>query len=114
MHMPRQEGGGDLFSKLGGELLRAHDEHKGDETDFSGTGQVPPNMKGIAQLKGVKFELIPAGKENAGNFRFHAFGIIQSPVMATTYDLANQVTGQTKVQGLRTSLFETLCNTPKA
>lgn len=95
--------------KLGNELVKAHEEHKADETNFGQT-ELPPGIEnGIFQLSSCKFELIKPGKENAGYPYFYAAGIVVQPIDFT--DAEGQVH---HVEGQRTSQMETICPTPNS
>lgn len=92
-----------IMQKLGQRLLKAHEEHKADETVYSGGGELPAGLNAIAQLVECKLDRIKPGKDNAGEYFWYAAGVVVSPV---------EFAGM-KVQGLRTSIMEMLCDTPK-
>ncbi len=94
---------GGLLGKLGNQLKTAHEQHKNDETTYSGFGELPAGIEnGIAQLVDCKFTQIAEGKENAGQYMFYAAGVVVVP---------DEVEG-IPVKGLRTQISEVLFETP--
>lgn len=94
-----------LLAKLGEAGKKGFTAHKGDETTFSGGGDLPAGIEGgVARLSECGFKQIAAGKQNAGEFMFWAVGIVVAP---KTFQGLH-------VEGGRTTVMETMCATPKA
>jgi hypothetical protein len=102
--MPPQTGKSGLSAKLGDRLRKAHEAHKGDETEFSNFGELPAGIEnGIAQLVDVKFAEYKTG-DLKGQYFFMARGVAKFP---------EELNGQ-KVAGLYTQIGpEPLCDTPQ-
>lgn len=102
--MPPQTGKSGLSAKLGDRLRKAHEAHKGDETEFSNFGELPAGIEnGIAQLVDVKFAEYKTG-DLKGQYFFMARGVAKFP---------EELAGQ-KVAGLYTQIGpEPLCDTPQ-
>lgn len=101
--MPVQKSQSSLLGKLGDKLKRAHEEHKNADTVYSEFGALPAGINGgIAQLVECKFKEIPQGKDNAGQFKFYAAGIVKSP----------EEHDGIQIKGLRTQLSEPMFDTP--
>lgn len=100
--MPGKQVRSELFKKLGTRLQKAHELHKGDETEFSSFGELPPGIKmGIAQLVECKFDVYKKG-DFVGEYFFHAAGTVHIPLYHDGI----------KTEGGRTSITEPLCDTP--
>lgn len=113
--MAKQVTKGGLFSKLGNRLQKAHEEHKNDETKFGGGGNLPPGIEfGIAQLNEVVFGTVEQGKQNAGEIYFRASGIVVSPKQHTFQLLPTDKPQTVTIEGMRTGIFEMVCDTTKA
>lgn len=92
-----------FFEKYQKELEKGHEQHKNDETDYGGGGDLPQGINnGIAQLVECKFDTYKSGKYE-GEYYFLAAGVVQRPV---------SVKGFGKVAGLRTQIMEPMCETP--
>lgn len=103
--MAKATGQSAFFNKHRNALLKAHEEHKGDETTFSIGGDLPDGISGgVAQLIECKIKEIEKGKKNAGEYVFYAAGIVVSP---------KEFKGQ-RIEGMRTSIVEMLCDTPQS
>ena len=102
--MPAQPGGmGGMFKKLGGKLLQAHQQAKGETT--TPNAELPSGIEnGIAQIVECKFDQVKVGKENAGEWFFYAAASVKKP---------EYFEGQ-KTLGGRTSIMTLLCDTPKS
>ena len=102
--MPPQTGKSGLSAKLGDRLRKAHEAHKGDETEFSNFGELPAGIEnGIAQLVDVKFAEYKTG-DLKGQYFFMARGVAKFP---------EELNGS-KVAGLYTQIGpEPLCDTPQ-
>ena len=88
------------LKKKGGD--KAFDAHKADETVFSSGGNLPPGIEGgVAQLVDCKFDVFKKGKTE-GEYFFFASGVVKEP---------KQHNG-VRVEGLRTSIIEPMCDTP--
>jgi hypothetical protein len=101
--MPVQHATGGLVGKLGMQLKTAFEAHKNDEITLMGGGDLPPINGGVAQLVECKFDVIKEGKEGAGNYFFFARGIVIEP---------KEVPGFGSVEGMGTSIIETIADTP--
>jgi hypothetical protein len=100
--MPGKQVRSELFKKLGTRLQKAHELHKGDETEFSQFGELPPGINGgIAQLVDCKFDTYKKG-DLSGNYFFYAAGTVHLPLDHEGI----------RTEGLRTSIMEPLCDTP--
>lgn len=100
---------GNLFAKLGNQLSVAHEQHKGDETDYGSGGELPAGIElGVAKLTECKFDVYKTG-DNKGKYFFYAAGIVVGPKTFVLEDGR-----EVKVEGLRTSIMEALCDTPKS
>lgn len=101
--MPVQKGKSSLLAKYGDKLRKAHEAHKGDETEYSSFGELPPGIEnGIAQLVLCEFKPFKTGKQT-GEYYFMAQGVAISP---------DEHDGR-KVAGMRTQIGpEPLCDTP--
>lgn len=99
--MAKQTAQSSLLAKLGDRGRRAFDKHKGDETVFSGAGDLPAGIEGgIARLVDCKFDVYKKG-DTEGELYFYAAGVVVSP----------RVHGDVRIEGLRTSIMEPLCET---
>jgi hypothetical protein len=98
---------GGLLAKLGPALQKAHEAHKADETDLGSFGDLPAGIEnGIAQLVECKFDTYKKG-DLTGQYFFYAAGVVVAP---TEFRDKDGVTH--KIEGLRTSITEPLCDTP--
>lgn len=98
---------GVLFSKLGASLQQSYEAHKADETDYGSGGELPAGIElGVAKLTDCKFDTYKTGKLQ-GKFYFYAAGIVVEPKTHTLE--GGRVV---RVEGLRTSIMEPLCDTP--
>jgi len=101
--MPKKTNQGSLASKLGKSGRKAFDAHKTDDTNFGAGGDLPAGIEGgIARLVDCKFDKYKRG-ENEGEFFFYAAGVIVEP---------KEHSG-VRIEGLRTSIMEPLCDTPR-
>ena len=93
-----------LAAKLGESGREAFETHKGDETVYSGGGELPAGIEGgIAQLVDCKFGVYEKG-DNKGQYYFYASGVVLEP----------KTHGGVRVEGMRTKLGpEPLCDTPQ-
>ena len=105
--MPAQVQKSGLVAKLGAKLDAAVKAHANDEIKGGGFGQtLPPGIRnGRAKLTDVKFELIPPGKANAGEYRFVAQAVALEPA---TFSANGH---EEKIAGRQLWLFEPLCDT---
>lgn len=95
--------GGLLAQKLGDRLHTAAAVHQHDEVEYSQFGELPGGIDGgIAQLIDCKFDRVKPGKTNAGEIYFYAAGVVKSPIEH----------GGQRIEGLRTSITEMVCDTP--
>ena len=110
--MPAVKGKSLLISKLGKAFIEAHEQHRGDETEFSQFGELPPGIEnGIAQLVDCKFDTYKKG-DMEGNLYFYAAGVVVSPSEVTIRNSPTDKGQNIPVRGLRTSIMEPLCDTP--
>lgn len=99
--MAMNSGKSEFFNKLAGDLKKAHEAHKKDETKFSNFGELPGGITGgVAQLVEIKVDKYKEG-DNKGQYYFLAAGIVKTP----------EVVGDVRVKGLRTQIMEPLCAT---
>lgn len=105
--MPAKSGG---KSKLAGLLSKAgFKDRKTEETVMPGGGDLPAGIENaVAQLVECKFGEYKSG-ELEGELFWHAAGVIVSPEFFTD-DQGNKI----PIKGLRTSITEPLCDTPKS
>lgn len=99
--------GSGLLAKLGAAGAKAFNNHKTDETEFGGGGNLPPGINnGIAQLTSCKFAKYKddvSNKALKGQYYFMAMGTVISP---------DRHEGR-RVAGLTTKIGpEPLCETP--
>jgi hypothetical protein len=100
--MPAKKTKSGLLARLGDRLRKAHEEHKADETEYSNFGELPAGIEGgVAQLVDCKFDQYKSG-DNEGETYFYAAGVVVQPI---EHD-------GVRVQGLRTSIMEPMCDTP--
>ena len=100
--MPKKTTNSGLLKKMGSRGQKAFDAHKGDDTKFSAAGELPAGIEGgIAKLVDCKISKYEKGDQK-GELFFYAAGIIVSPVEHNSQ----------RVEGLRTSIMEPLCETP--
>lgn len=100
--MPKNKQRSELFKKYGPRLEKAHELHKGDETEYSQFGELPPGINGgIAQLVDCRFGQYAKG-DLTGEYFFYAAGTVHSPIEHEGV----------RTEGLRTSITEPLCDTP--
>lgn len=91
-----------MFGKNYDRVRKATLEHRGDETNFGAGGDLPAGIEGgVAQLVDCKFDVYKKG-DNSGEPFFYAAGIVKFP----------KVHDGTRVEGLRTSIMEPICDTP--
>lgn len=97
----RQSG---LVGHLGSRGQAAYEKHKDDEVVYSRGGDLPAGVVGVAQLVDVHFGTYGKETNHAGDYFFYAAGVVVSP----------ETHGGLRVQGLRTSHTEALCDTPES
>ena len=104
--MAKKTAAGSLKSKLGSRGQKSFDAVKGNETRYSSAGELPPGIEGgIAELVECKFDTYSKGDQQ-GEYYFRAAGIVRSPKSII-------VDGNTVVvEGLQTSIQESVCETP--
>lgn len=101
--MPRQTKKSGLFGKLGKRGREAFDSHKADTTSYGAGGDLPPGIEGgIAQLVDCRFDVYKKGEGLKGEYFFYAAGIVKSP----------KDHNGVRIEGLRTSIMEPVCDTP--
>ena len=88
------------------DLKKAHSGHKGDKTEYSGGGDLPPIEHGIAKLINIKVDVYKDGKLKGKPF-FSATGIVLSPATTKYKDM------DVPVAGKRTRIQEPICDTPE-
>lgn len=94
---------GGLAAKVGVAGKKAVKQHRTDDTNFGGGGDLPPGIEGgIAQLTSCYFSQYKDGTDNAGEYFWRASGVVMEPT----------VHGNVRVQGLYTSMMEPMCDTP--
>lgn len=92
-----------LLSKLGGDLIKAHESVKNDPADY-GNIELPSGIRnGTAKLVDCRITEIEAGKPDGGKCLFMARGSVVDPV---------EFNG-TVIKGLFTTIMEPLFETPK-
>lgn len=90
------------MTKVGSKVTTTHEEHKTDEADYGSAGELPEGIEGgIARLVDCKFDTYKSGN-NEGEYFFYAAAIVQSP----------KEHNGIRIEGLRTSIMEPLCETP--
>lgn len=96
--MPKQTSKSSLSAKLGQKGAKAVEAHKDDDVKFSGGGQLPAGVTGIAKVKVCKFDTYEKG-EFVGEYYYMASAIVMEPK---------------EFRGMRTSIGpEPMCATPK-
>lgn len=106
--MPVAKSKSALVAKLGDKIRKAHEAHKGDETEYSSFGELPAGIEGgIAQLVDCKFDVVKEGKDNAGEYYFYAAGTVMEPK-----EFTDSEGNLHRVEGLRTSITEPIYDTP--
>jgi outer membrane biosynthesis protein TonB len=102
--MPPMQKKGSFVAKLGNKLFQAHEQHKNDETEYSGFGSLPGGINnGVAQLIECSIEQIErADSKNKGEYYFRAVGTVILPRDHEGVPIA----------GLRTQLMENIFETP--
>jgi hypothetical protein len=110
--MVAQRGTSSIMNKLGEAFRKAWNAHKDDDVEYSSFGELPPGINGgVAQLVECKIDLYKEG-QNQGEPYFYAAGVVVMPV-EHTYRYPSDAPAQTvRVEGLRTSIMEALCETP--
>lgn len=99
--MPRKKATTGIAARLGSAGQEAFDAHKEDETDFGAGGDLPAGIEGgVAQLVDCKFDVYKKG-DMEDEYYFYAAGVVVSPT---------EFEGQ-KIEGLRTSIMEPICDT---
>jgi hypothetical protein len=103
--MPKKKAEGGLLAKYSDKLRTAFEAHKGDETEFSSFGDLPPGItNGVAQVVTCKFDQYKSGEGLIGEYYFQAEAIVVSP----------RKHAGIRVAGKRTRIGpEPLCNTPQ-
>lgn len=103
--MPVNKSPGSVLSKIHNQLVKAHEAHKDDETEYSNFGDLPPGIEdGVAQLVTCKFDVFKEGTQMAGYPYFFADATVIEP----------ETLDGKKVAGRRTKIGpEPLCDTPK-
>lgn len=111
--MAKQVQKGSILAKFNSRLRGAFESRKGDETEFSNFGELPPSIEnGIAKLVLCKIDLYKEGDFKDEPY-FMAQGVVLSPSQAMSYDVTGEPTGMVPVAGLRTQIGpEPLCDTP--
>jgi len=100
--MARRVSKSSLFGKYADRVRKATIEHRTDETNFGSGGDLPAGIEGgVAQLVDCKFDTYKRG-DNTGETYFYAAGIVKEP----------KVHDGMRVEGLRTSIMEPICDTP--
>jgi len=100
--MAKQRSKSKLLSKLGEAGRKAFDAHKNDETNYGAGGDLPAGIEGgIARLVECKFDTYKSG-DFEGEPYFYAAGVVVEP----------KVFDGIRIEGLRTSIMEPLCDTP--
>lgn len=103
--MPPQVVKTSLMQKLGAKAMaEAHEAYKAAPPPSANMDAPAGIDNGIAQLRGCGFTTIGQGKTNAGAVLFTAYGVIVQPTHHDTIPVA----------GLRTTIMETVANTPQA
>lgn len=102
--MPVQKAKSALAAKLGGRLAKAHEASKDKEVKYSEFGDLPEGIDGgIAQLVDCKFDTYKKDNDpNKGQYFFYAAGVVKSPTEHNGI----------RIEGLRTSITEPMCDTP--
>lgn len=96
-----------LAASLGAAGQQAHEASKSEETRYSAGGDCPAGVdNGVAQLVECKFSQYKEGKMK-GSWFFYAAGVVIAPRLMQD-ELGNTI----KIEGLRTSIQEPLCDTP--
>lgn len=99
--MPKQTAKSSLSGKLGQKLHESHEKHKSDDTNF-GNIDLPAGINGgVAQLVDCRFSEYEKG-DFKGQFFFYAAGVVVSP----------KTVNGVRIEGLRTSIMEPMCDTP--
>lgn len=92
-----------VLAKLGDKLRKAHREVRSNEVRYSSGGDLPEINLGVAQLVECKIDQYKSG-DNKDQYFFYAAGIVKEP----------KESNGIPVEGLRTSIMEPLCETPKS
>ena len=99
--MPAKKSKSGIVAKLGSAGQAAWNKHKEDEVRYAGGEELPAGIEGgVAQLVECKFDVYKKGP-NAGEYFFHARGVILEP---------KEFGGQ-KLEGRHTSITKPLCET---
>jgi hypothetical protein len=91
-----------LAQKLGSKLQKVMEAHKDDEIENVNYGDLPPGVIGVAKLVDVHIGEYKQG-DNKDQLFFYAGAVVVAPKMHAGIPVA----------GMRTSLTEPLCDTPK-
>lgn len=102
--MAKQTVKGSLASRLGQAGQKALQEHKSDDTTYSGIVPLPAGLVAVCQLRDCRFMVVEKEGDYKGKDMWIASGVIVSP------ESFNGI----PVKGLRTSISEMLCDTPKS
>lgn len=103
--MPAQVAKGSVLAALGARLDASVKAHAADEIKSFGQGLPPGIRGGVAKLTGCKFEIIPAGRKNAGAPRLVMQGVALEPQTVVVDGREEQVAGR------QTWQFEPICDT---
>jgi hypothetical protein len=102
--MAKQTVKGSLASRLGQAGQKALQDHKTDDTTYSGIVPLPDGLVAVCQLRDCRFTVVEKEGDFKGKDMFIASGVIVSP----------EVHNGIPVKGLRTSISEMICDTPKS
>lgn len=104
--MPVSKAKSSVFAKYGKGIDQMVTKHANDPTEY-GPDRLPPGINnGVAQLIECRFEVIPQGKQNAGEVQLVLAGMVIEPEYVSLPDGRRE-----KVAGRQTRLWVPCCTT---